>query len=125
MSQFSVKLYKPEYKKLWDDFVSKSYVDSFLFFRDFMEYHQDRFHDFSLLIFKEDNLVALLPANQVESSIYSHQGLTFGGLQIQDKVLEGEIKELFKAIKIFFKSHDILELIIKDCLLYTSPSPRD
>jgi hypothetical protein len=45
-----------------------------------MEYHKDRFEDFSLLIFTGDKLTALLPANKVGNKVYSHQGLTFGGL---------------------------------------------
>jgi hypothetical protein len=50
-----------------------------LFHRDFMEYHSDRFQDYSLLIFEEDKLIAVLPANRVEDRL-SHQGLTYGGL---------------------------------------------
>jgi hypothetical protein len=43
-----------------------------------MEYHEERFHDYSLLIFEEDKLIAVLPANRVSDTVYSHQGLTYG-----------------------------------------------
>ncbi|MGM5470663.1 hypothetical protein ACS386_10325 [Flavobacteriaceae bacterium LMO-SS05] len=45
-----------------------------------MEYHQDRFEDFSLMVFKKDKLIAILPANKIKNGVYSHQGLTFSGL---------------------------------------------
>ena len=51
-----------------------------MFCRDFMEYHQDRFNDFSLMVFKANKLVALLPANRTNNTLFSHQGLSYGGL---------------------------------------------
>ncbi len=76
---FQVKKYHPQYKNLWDDFVSKAKNATFLFHRDFMEYHSDRFEDCSLLLFEDKKVVALLPANKVGNELFSHQGLTFGG----------------------------------------------
>lgn len=52
----------------------------FLFDRAFMDYHANRFTDASLLISRNDTLLAALPANIDDDTIYSHQGLTFGGL---------------------------------------------
>jgi hypothetical protein len=65
---------------LWNEFLSKSNTPILLFDRNFMEYHQNRFTDHSLLFFDNSQLIALLPANQHNNSLYSHQGLTFGGL---------------------------------------------
>ena len=59
-----------------------------------MEYHKDRFDDYSLMIFNVNNkLVAILPAHKVDSVLYSHQGLTYGGLVLSSKVIL-EIKRL-------------------------------
>ena len=44
-----------------------------------MDYHKDRFEDYSLMVFKDEKLVAVLPANRVEDKLFSHQGLTYGG----------------------------------------------
>ncbi len=114
MSQFSVKLYHPEYKALWDNFVSSAKNSTFLFYRDFMEYHQNRFDDFSLLIFKDDILVALLPANKAENSIYSHQGLTYGGLILNNKSKLYVTSKIFEEILIFLNSNGIRSLYIKE-----------
>ncbi|WP_456440401.1 GNAT family N-acetyltransferase [Psychroserpens sp.] len=59
-----------------------------------MEYHQDRFNDYSLMIYKNETLFGLLPANSDNNIVYSHQGLSYGGLLLKtdckfDDVLEG------------------------------------
>lgn len=81
MSLFSVKQYRSEDYEAWNQFVSEAKNATFLFHRDFMEYHSDRFEDFSLLVFNnKEKLVAILPANRVDESVFSHQGLTYGGI---------------------------------------------
>jgi hypothetical protein len=45
-----------------------------------MDYHADRFSDASLMVFDGADLLALLPANRAGTDVWSHQGLTFGGL---------------------------------------------
>ena len=48
-----IKKYEPMYKDTWDSFISSSKNGVFLFYRDYMEYHQDKFKDFSLMFFKK------------------------------------------------------------------------
>jgi hypothetical protein len=60
---FELKKYEHKDKFIWDKFVESSRVKSFLFFRDFMDYHSDRFDDFSMLIYRKNKLIALLPGN--------------------------------------------------------------
>lgn len=48
----------------WDDFVGKAKNRHFFFYRDYMEYHSDRFHDFSLIIYNDKgNIMALISAS--------------------------------------------------------------
>ena len=77
---YKVKTYKSSDKNTWNNFVLESNQDTFLFQRDFMDYHSDRFIDYSLMVYKNDKVIALLPANRVDDTLYSHQGLTYGGL---------------------------------------------
>ncbi len=72
--------YTPEHKKEWDDFVKRAVSFSILFYRDYIEYHQSRFNDCSLLLYEKNKLKALLPANITANHFYSHQGLTYGGM---------------------------------------------
>ena len=67
--------------------MSKGKNSTFLFQRDFMDYHSDRFMDHSLLVFKDEKLIAVLPGNQVDNTVYSHQGLTYGGLIVHKKAI--------------------------------------
>ena len=71
--------YTKDKKSEWDSFVKLSDAFSFLFYRDYMEYHSDRFNDYSLMLYEGNKLCALLPGNIREQKLISHQGLTYGG----------------------------------------------
>ena len=113
MSQFKVEVYKSSRKEEWDDFVEKSQEATFLFFRDFMEYHADRFDDFSLLVYSENSLIGILPANIKDNKVYSHNGLTYGGLLVESGVHEAIITAVFQSVLKFLKQHGIASLALK------------
>ena len=76
-----VEKYNSSEELEWDEFVKKSRVPHFIFERNYIEYHSDRFEDHSLLIRNnKGSIEAILPANKSEDRLYSHQGLTFGGI---------------------------------------------
>ncbi|GLB53733.1 hypothetical protein NBRC110019_27740 [Neptunitalea chrysea] len=110
---YTVVTYTPKHKEIWNAFITKAKNATFLFHRDFMEYHSDRFTDFSLLVFKEEKLMAVLPANIKDRVVYSHQGLTYGGLVVEEKLGFGYINDIFDAIKEFLKATGIVELRVK------------
>jgi len=101
-ASFKIKKYEDLDKIMWNDFLLKCKNYHFMFNRDFMEYHSDRFKDFSL-IFKNDKhkIIALLPGNIKDKIFYSHQGLTFGGFLIDRGVHTADMLELFAQLKIF------------------------
>jgi len=78
-----------------------------------MDYHSDRFDDFSLMIFKKNKLCALLPANVDEDIIFSHQGLTFGGLLLPLKISFIVVSEIYEAIKKYYEKYSIHQINIK------------
>ncbi len=83
MNSYKIIKYTSEHYQMWNNFVANAKNATFLFHRDFMEYHSDRFEDYSLLVFDEkENLKAILPANIIDNRVYSHQGLTYGGIVI-------------------------------------------
>ena len=83
MNSFKIIKYTSGHYNLWNDFVANAKNATFLFHRDFMEYHSDRFEDNSLLIFDEkEKLVAIFPANRIGNELFSHQGLTYGEIVI-------------------------------------------
>lgn len=82
---FTITIYRPEDREVWDTFVSQARNGHFQFLRNYMDYHADRFQDLSLLIWRGTRLIGLMAGHRTESIYYSHQGLSFGGLiQHQD-----------------------------------------
>lgn len=120
--------YTVEYKNNWNEFVKNSKNFHFFFQRDYMEYHSDRFEDFSLLVYDEtDKLIAILPANIKEDILYSHQGLTFGGFLVDDKMKTETMLEIFESLKVYLKSQNIEKIVYK-CIPYIyhiKPSEED
>ena len=110
---YTIQRYTTEYYEQWNDFVAKSKNGTFLFHRDFMEYHANRFIDYSLIIFEGENPVALLPAHKVGGNLYSHWGLTYGGLILSDKTKLSGVIQLFKQILQFLNQSGIDKLFIK------------
>lgn len=74
-----IERYNNSKKETWDDFVTSSKNGTFLFCRDYMDYHADRFIDYSFMFYKNNKLLAVLPANADNDILFSHQGLTYGG----------------------------------------------
>jgi hypothetical protein len=94
-----VAVYEDSHKEIWDAFVRKSKNGTFLFLRDYMNYHHDRFQDHSLLIQDNDGrLVALLPAHRCESALVSHGGLTYGGFVTDDAMKTPKMLEVFETV---------------------------
>ena len=107
MKKYSIRPYQESDYELWNTFVSAAKHATFLFHRDFMEYHKERFEDFSLLVFDKVKLVAVLPANRIENKVYSHQGLTYGGLVYASKLKIEKIEVILDLLFDFFKSKRI------------------
>lgn len=112
-SIFLVKKYKEEHKKLWDDFVLKAKNATFLFQRGFMEYHNDRFQDYSLLVFEDEKLKAIIPGNIVKTTFYSHQGLSYGGIVVDKTLKLNESLLVFKSVLEFLNQQGINHAQIK------------
>ncbi len=112
-SGYKVERYAPSKAFEWNEFVSKSKNATFLFHRDFMEYHKDRFEDFSLMVYKNEKLKGIFPANRTENTISSHQGLTYGGLLLLKDINFKEVEEMFESLLAHLKANDIDELLLK------------
>ena len=126
MKKFQVKKYSSEFNTLWNEFVAKSKNATFLFHRDFMEYHQDRFEDFSLLIFDENQqLMAILPANKVDNTLFSHQGLTYGGILLDEKIKLSDCISITKSVFEYLSAFGFKKLIFKEVPTIYHQLPSD
>ncbi len=113
MKHYQIRFYQPNDFDLWNAFIEKAKNATFLFHRNFMEYHHDRFADCSLLVLAGEKVVAVLPANKVDAVVYSHQGLTYGGLVLDEKVKLGDVISIFKNVLAFLHQHKITTLYLK------------
>ncbi|HET8884826.1 MAG TPA: GNAT family N-acetyltransferase [Salinimicrobium sp.] len=113
MSQFEVVKYNSDYFSAWNEFISRSKNATFLFHRDFMEYHKDRFEDYSLLVFEKKKLVALFPANRVGADLFSHRGLTYGGLLLPSEIKLEKTLHIFKSLLEFIASEGFEKIQLK------------
>ncbi len=113
VKQYQVRLYQPQDFSLWNTFTSVAKNATFLFHRNFMEYHSDRFEDYSLLVLDGEKVVAVLPANRVGDTVYSHQGLSYGGLVLNKKTKLSTVILIFKSVLQFLNENFIEKMIVK------------
>lgn len=110
---FEIKRYTPEDQEAWDRYVKKARNATFLFLRDYMDYHRDRFNDYSLLFYKNGKLHSLLPAHQVDNTLYSHFGLTYGGLIVDINVTIADTCQLFEDLNDYLREQGFTKVIYR------------
>ena len=108
-----IEPYKSSEKKDWDKFNSQAKNQSLLFFRDYMEYHSDRFKDHSLIFRHKGNIVALLPANLSDSTLYSHSGLTYGGFIVGTEMSSPLMLSVFESLREYMADNNLRTLVYK------------
>ncbi|KQT22958.1 hypothetical protein ASG22_14525 [Chryseobacterium sp. Leaf405] len=111
--KFEIVKYNSSHKDEWNSFISTSKSGFFLFDRDFMDYHSDRFTDHSLIIFNHNKIAAVFPANELDKQIVSHGGLTFGSLIISHYAKASEVLKIFSEIKKYYQEQSFDEIIYK------------
>lgn len=116
-SNIEIEKYCEEKKNDWNTFISRSKNSTFLFNRNYMDYHSDRFDDHSLIISREGVIIALFPANQSDNTIYSHQGLTYGGILLLTESTLIDVIEILNHIILYYKKLTFHNIIYK-CVPY-------
>ena len=114
MLYLQVTKYEGNRKLEWDNFLKSSKNGHFFFYRDYMEYHSDRFQDFSLIIYNDKgNIMVLLPASIDGDTVISHGGLTFGGFVCDSKMTAAKMLDVFANVKQFLKNAGVRMFIYK------------
>lgn len=122
---FQVCKYTNSKKADWDNFIATAKNATFLFQREFMDYHNDRFEDFSLMVYKDEKLYAVFPANKNGENIYSHQGLTYGSFVLQDSAKLKSTFIAFKELLKFLFEEGIKKLDIRIIPTFYNSLPSD
>ncbi|RTY92354.1 GNAT family N-acetyltransferase [Flavobacterium sp. GT3R68] len=113
MKKYTINRYNTNDYSNWNAFVSNAKNATFLFNRDFMEYHKDRFEDYSLVVTEGEKWIAVFPANCSGNEIFSHQGLTYGGLIYHEKAKLTIVISVFRAILSFLHENKKTKIHIK------------
>ncbi len=123
-----VERYRPELAADWNTFVAGSRNGTFLLNRGYMDYHADRFHDHSLVVYDHNaNMIALLPANEHAGHLHSHAGLTYGGLLLGPRSGAAEVIEMFDAVRGYLGEHGLASLQYKTIpwIYHRQPAEED
>ena len=110
---FDIRRYTPDRKAEWDAFVAQSKNGTFLFFRDYMDYHSDRFEDHSLMFYRDGRLYGLMPANRNGDVFQTHAGLTYGGLVMDAKTTAAATVELFRELNDYLRAEGFRRVLYK------------
>ncbi len=110
---FEIVRYTAEQADAWNQFVATSKNATFLFDRRYMDYHADRFHDHSLLFYRGERLLAVLPAHVEGDTLYTHRGLTYGGLVMSPRLTIVETLALFRELNAMLRFEGLKHVIYK------------
>ncbi|MDE6019088.1 MAG: GNAT family N-acetyltransferase [Muribaculaceae bacterium] len=113
MADFQLLRYDASMKEDWDDFIGVSKNGTFLFRRDYMDYHSDRFHDHSLVFLSKSAIVAVLPASSSGNVFSSHAGLTYGGLVMARSITAVDVIDIFRLIISYLSENRFSSFIYK------------
>jgi hypothetical protein len=121
----TIQAYNSKDRDQWDAFTRRADNAYFLFERGFMEYHSHRYVDNSVLLFDENVLVGVFPANRKEDTVYTHQGLTHGGLVLTERKNIKKLFTYFYALFTYYKTQGIKHIVYKPLPGYLSKSIND
>lgn len=122
-----IRPYTADQTEVWNRFVAQSKNGTFLLDRNYMDYHADRFRDHSLTVWRRGKLYALLPGNVAGDTFYSHQGLTYGGLIMNDRTTAADVVEVFGLLNATLKAEGVRKVIYKPVpwIYHRQPSEED
>jgi hypothetical protein len=110
---FTVRLYCPALREVWDGVVMDSVNGNFMHHRGFIEYHGQKYVDFSLLVFLEGEALGVLPAEREGDIVFSHRGLTYAGLILKNGVDTDLVEVILESIIGFYRTNGIEKLELR------------
>ncbi|HEX7705716.1 MAG TPA: GNAT family N-acetyltransferase [Thermoanaerobaculia bacterium] len=97
----------------WNALVEGSRNGTFLHLRSYVEYHRDRFTDFSLVAVDKGRMVGALPANRKGDVVESHGGLTYGGWVVDEIMTLPKMAAIWDSMMQFLSASGVKRLIYK------------
>ncbi len=78
-----------------------------------MDYHNDRFSDYSLMFYVGNHLHSVLPAHAVGDFFCSHRGLTYGGLLMDEDVTTADVLILFEELNEYLRCQGFRKVLYR------------
>jgi hypothetical protein len=113
VAEIELRRFEPAARSTWDEFVDGAKNATFLFRRDYMEYHADRFVDASLLVLRAGKLAAVIPANRRGGDWVSHGGLTYGGVVCDERMSAEAMLAIFDALLEHLRASGVERVVYK------------
>lgn len=123
----TVRRYCDNDKDSWNEFNKNSKNSLFMFDRNYMDYHRDRFVDHSLIFECDNEIVAILPISQHDDVFISHGGLTYGGFITNAKMKQHLMNECFAVLLQYAKNAGISKIRYKTIphIYHNQPAEED
>ncbi|MDY0835430.1 GNAT family N-acetyltransferase [Pseudomonas sp. SED1] len=110
---FEIKRYDSALVSDWNFVVENSKNGNFLHLTNYFKYHEDRFHDASLIVYKKNKPVAVFPSNKVDGVVYSHSGLSYAGLIYGKELSCKSVLDIFESIIEHYRVSSVVKIIYK------------
>lgn len=94
----------------WDEFVKFSSASTLHSSRKFLNYHQKKFNDSSLMFYQKNHLVGVLPGVIKEKTYISHPGASYGGLIYKEGLKINYLFEIHEQILNFCRENGVCKL---------------
>ncbi|WP_282038078.1 hypothetical protein [Saccharicrinis aurantiacus] len=110
---FEIREYNPCLKKQWDSLIMESDLPSFMLLRDYLEYHQYKYTELSLMYYKKNKLIAVIPGNTVNNTFYSHQFISYGGIIAKRNCSLFDLEIIYEDLEVYLLKRKITNIQIK------------
>ncbi len=114
MVAIAASRYQPALAPAWNHLISSSPNATFMHERGYVDYHHQRFADHSVVLANPaGELVAAFPANETAGEIWSHQGLSYGGLVVGPHLSPADHAECFRQLCLYYQNLGFKKLFYK------------
>ncbi|SDW98903.1 GNAT family N-acetyltransferase [Lysobacter enzymogenes] len=123
----SVKPYAPADAARWNALVASSRNGNWLHLREYMDYHAERYRDASLMVERDGEVVAVLPAHLDGDGVASHAGLSYAGLLSSPALRAAATLDALAQIGEHYRQRGLAHLLYKPVphLFHAYPAEED
>lgn len=113
MRGITIERLTPSLVNEWEQVVAQASNGHAMARVPYFTYHANRFEDHSLLFKKASHILAVLPANRDGNVLWSHQGVSFGGLIMSQRARFDDVQEIFKLLLAHLREEGFEKLIYR------------